>query len=71
MSLGGRGLLAPLCVGAVVTSVGVWLLWVTYNNTRPDVQSPRPPTYHLPTQCHKYLNDGTDNWKTCMGVGMR
>lgn len=26
---------------------------------------------HLPTQCAVYYNDGTDNWKECMGVGYK
>jgi len=24
---------------------------------------------HLPSECEKYYNDGTDRWKDCMGVG--
>lgn len=26
---------------------------------------------HLPSVCQKYMNDGTDNWINCMGVGKK
>lgn len=26
---------------------------------------------HQPTECEQYYNDGTDNWKECMGVGYK
>ena len=26
---------------------------------------------HLPSECEKYYNDGTDQWKECMGVGYK
>ena len=26
---------------------------------------------HLPSECQQYYNDGTDQWKECMGVGYK
>ena len=31
----------------------------------------RKQTFHLPTHCRKYLDDGTRRWAECMQVGYK
>ena len=43
----------------------------TASNIRENVNKDIKDIKHLPSECEKYYEDGTDNWKDCMGVGYK
>lgn len=54
--------------------VGLWFCLVTLAQAVPPQQDTVrivAPSFHLPTFCRQYYDDGTGRWIECMGVGLK